>query len=102
MSQLVSAAINGETSQPEDLSGPPAANRHRLPDERTGLTHHFSIAATRATSPLVFIRMGRRGEIFIRMAKEGSTPPCQGVYLRPQVQGEVVQRGGRAPGAGTL
>jgi ribonucleoside-diphosphate reductase alpha chain len=44
MSQLTSGATTGETTQQEDLSGPPAANRHRLPDERAGITHHFSIA----------------------------------------------------------
>jgi ribonucleoside-diphosphate reductase alpha chain len=26
------------------LSGPPPANRHRLPDERSAITYHFSIA----------------------------------------------------------
>jgi hypothetical protein len=44
MSQPMGAATDRETSQQEDLSGPPAANRHRLPDERAGITHHFSIA----------------------------------------------------------
>ncbi len=44
MSQLASVATNGETAQQEDLSGAPAANRQRLPDERVGITHHFSIA----------------------------------------------------------
>ena len=44
MSQFASAATNGERAQQEELSGPPAANRHRLPDERAGITHHFSIA----------------------------------------------------------
>jgi ribonucleoside-diphosphate reductase alpha chain len=44
MSQPVNAAAVRESPQQEDLSGPPAANRHRLPDERVGLTHHFSIA----------------------------------------------------------
>ena len=39
MSQLVGAATASDPSQQEDLSGPPAANRHRLPDERVGLTH---------------------------------------------------------------
>jgi hypothetical protein len=31
-----------QSPQQEDLSGPPAANRHRLPDERVGLTHHLA------------------------------------------------------------
>jgi hypothetical protein len=37
-------AVPARESPQEDLSGPPAANRRRLPDERVGLTHHFSIA----------------------------------------------------------
>jgi hypothetical protein len=49
MSQMVSEAALRETLQPEDLSGPPAANRHRLPDERVGITHHFSIDARRTS-----------------------------------------------------
>ena len=46
-----------------------------------------------STASVEVARLGRAG-----------TPPCQGVYLQPEVQGEVgsVQRGGRAPGAGTL
>jgi hypothetical protein len=72
MSQLESAATNRETAQ-EDLSGPPAANRHRLPDERVGLTHHFSIAGHEGYLTIGLYPNGQPGEIFIRMAKEGST-----------------------------
>jgi ribonucleoside-diphosphate reductase alpha chain len=73
MSQVVSATTTGETSQQEDLSGPPAANRHRLPDERVGLTHHFSIAGHEGYLTVGLYPNGQPGEIFIRMAKEGST-----------------------------
>jgi ribonucleoside-diphosphate reductase alpha chain len=73
MSQLASAATNRETAQQEDLFGPPAANRHRLPDERVGLTHHFSIAGHEGYLTVGFYPNGQPGEIFIRMAKEGST-----------------------------
>ena len=73
MSQLASAATNGETSQQENLSGPPAANRHRLPDERAGITHHFSIAGHEGYLTVGLYPNGQPGEIFIRMAKEGST-----------------------------
>ena len=73
MSQLASVAINGETVQQEDLSGPPAANRHRLPDERVGITHHFSIAGHEGYLTVGLYPNGQPGEIFIRMAKEGST-----------------------------
>jgi len=73
MSQLANAATNGETAQQEDLSGPPAANRHRLPDERAGITHHFSIAGHEGYLTVGLYPNGQPGEIFIRMAKEGST-----------------------------
>jgi ribonucleoside-diphosphate reductase alpha chain len=39
----VSPAATSEPTEQTDLSGPPAANRHRLPDERSAVTHHFSI-----------------------------------------------------------
>jgi ribonucleoside-diphosphate reductase alpha chain len=73
MSQLFSAATDRETSQQKDLSGPPAANRHRLPDERAGITHHFSIAGHEGYLNVGLYPNGQPGEIFIRMAKEGST-----------------------------
>lgn len=44
MSVLVSPAPSSEPTGQEHLSGPPLANRHRLPDERIAITHHFSIA----------------------------------------------------------
>jgi hypothetical protein len=44
MSAPVNATPASEAPQQEDLTGPPAANRHCLPDERVGVTHHFSIA----------------------------------------------------------
>jgi ribonucleoside-diphosphate reductase alpha chain len=73
MSQMVSEAALRDTLQQEDLSGPPAANRHRLPDERVGITHHFSIAGHEGYLTVGLYPNGQPGEIFIRMAKEGST-----------------------------
>jgi ribonucleoside-diphosphate reductase alpha chain len=73
MSQLASAATDRETSRQEDLCGPPAANRHRLPDERVGLTHHFCIAGHEGYLTVGLYPNGQPGEIFIRMAKDGST-----------------------------
>jgi ribonucleoside-diphosphate reductase alpha chain len=73
LSQLASAATDRETAQQEDLSGPPAANRHRLPDERAGITHHFSIAGHEGYLTVGLYPNGQPGEIFVRMAKEGST-----------------------------
>ena len=53
--------------------GPPAANRHRLPDERVALTHHFSVGGHEGYLTVGLYPNGEPGEIFIRMAKEGST-----------------------------
>jgi ribonucleoside-diphosphate reductase alpha chain len=44
-----------------------------LPDERVGLTHHFSIAGHEGYLTVGLYPNGQPGEIFIRMAKEGST-----------------------------
>jgi ribonucleoside-diphosphate reductase alpha chain len=73
ISQPVNAAPARESRQQEDLSRPPAANRHRLPDERVGRTHHFSIAGHEGYLTVGLYPNGQPGEIFIRMAKEGST-----------------------------
>jgi ribonucleoside-diphosphate reductase alpha chain len=56
-----------------DLLGPPAANRHRLPNERAAVTHHFTIGDHEGYLTLGLYPNGQPGEIFIRMAKAGST-----------------------------
>jgi len=53
--------------------GPPRAIRHRLPDERASLTHKFNIAGHEGYITVGLYPNGQPGEIFIRMAKEGST-----------------------------
>ena len=68
-----SAETKAEALQQEDLSGPPRANRHRLQDERAAVTHHFSIAGHEGYLTVGLYPNGQPGEIFIRMAKEGST-----------------------------
>jgi ribonucleoside-diphosphate reductase alpha chain len=61
------------SATPVDLSGPPAAIRHRLPSERMALTHHFSIAGHEGYMTIGLYPSGQPGELFLRMAKEGST-----------------------------
>ena len=56
-----------------DLSGAPRAVRHRLPEERMAVTHHFGIAGHEGYITVGLYPNGQPGEIFIRMAKEGST-----------------------------
>jgi ribonucleoside-diphosphate reductase alpha chain len=58
---------------PEALQGPPRAVRHRLPEERPSLTHKFSIAGHEGYITVGLYPNGQPGEIFIKMAKEGST-----------------------------
>ena len=58
---------------PEATQGPPRAVRHRLPEERPSLTHKFSIAGHEGYITAGLYPNGQPGEIFIKMAKEGST-----------------------------
>ena len=55
------------------MSGPPAAVRKKLPDERQSLTHKFSIAGHEGYIHVGLYETGEPGEIFVKMAKEGST-----------------------------
>jgi ribonucleoside-diphosphate reductase alpha chain len=57
----------------QDLNAPPRAVRHRLPDERASVTHKFSIAGHEGYITVGLYPTGQPGEIFIKMAKEGST-----------------------------
>ena len=52
--------------------GSPAVRR-RLPDERHSLTHHFSVGGQEGYVTVGLYEDGLPGELFIRMAKEGST-----------------------------
>src|SRR6201988_4891023 len=49
------------------------AVRRRLPDERHSLTHHFSVGGQEGYVTVGLHEDGAPGEMFIRMAKEGST-----------------------------
>ena len=68
----VTASDAPEMAAPEPV-GPPAANRHRLPDERPAITHHFAVGGHEGYLTVGLYPNGQPGEIFIRMAKEGST-----------------------------
>jgi len=52
--------------------GTPAVRR-RLPDERHSLTHHFSVGGQEGYVTIGLYEDSLPGEMFIRMAKEGST-----------------------------
>jgi ribonucleoside-diphosphate reductase alpha chain len=53
-------------------AGPPMANRYKLPDERASFTHKFSIGGHEGYVTVGMYEDGSPGEIFVRMAKEGS------------------------------
>jgi ribonucleoside-diphosphate reductase alpha chain len=57
----------------QDPNAPPRAVRHRLPEERASITHKFSIAGHEGYITVGLYPTGQPGEIFIKMAKEGST-----------------------------
>ncbi|NJM91071.1 MAG: vitamin B12-dependent ribonucleotide reductase, partial [Myxococcales bacterium] len=52
--------------------GAPMANRYKLPDERHSFTHKFTIAGHEGYITVGMYEDGSPGEIFVRMAKEGS------------------------------
>jgi ribonucleoside-diphosphate reductase alpha chain len=62
-----------EKQQLEQLGIAPSAVRRKLPDERESITHKFSIGGHEGYITVGKYEDGSPGEIFITMAKEGST-----------------------------
>ena len=60
-------------SDAHDSKQPPRAVRHRLPAERASVTHKFGLGGHEGYITVGLYPNGQPGEIFIRMAKEGST-----------------------------
>jgi ribonucleoside-diphosphate reductase alpha chain len=58
---------------PATASAPPQPRRQRLPETRHSLTHKFDIQGHEGYLTVGFFEDGRPGELFITMAKEGST-----------------------------
>jgi len=56
-----------------DLNSPPRAVRHRLQEERMSVTHKFKVADHEGYITVGLYPNGEPGELFIKMAKEGST-----------------------------
>jgi ribonucleoside-diphosphate reductase alpha chain len=53
-------------------AGPPMSIRYKLPTERRSITHKFQIAGHEGYITVGMYDSGSPGEIFVRMAKEGS------------------------------
>src|SRR6202140_831868 len=57
----------------DNLNAPPRAVRHRLQEERASITHKFKIGDHEGYITVGLYPNGEPGELFITMAKEGST-----------------------------
>ena len=68
----LSPSAESSDSGPGDPRERRAVRRH-LPDERHSLTHHFSVGGQEGYVTVGLYEDGLPGELFIRMAKEGST-----------------------------
>ncbi|MCU1320973.1 MAG: ribonucleoside-diphosphate reductase, adenosylcobalamin-dependent [Acidobacteriaceae bacterium] len=71
LQQITAAAL--QNSDSADAKSPPRAVRHRLPAERASVTHKFGLGGHEGYITVGLYPSGQPGEIFIRMAKEGST-----------------------------
>jgi len=72
----LSTGMSGQSGAQEPIDEslePPRAVRHRLPDERLSITHKFNVAGHEGYLTVGLYKNGMPGELFITMAKEGST-----------------------------
>jgi len=67
------SSTRSDAPSAQDVNAPPRAVRHRLPEERASLTHKFSLSGHEGYITVGLYPSGEPGEIFIKMAKEGST-----------------------------
>ena len=65
--------VSAPQAQEDDLNGPPRAVRNRLKEERMSVTHKFNIGGHEGYITVGLYPNGEPGELFIKMAKEGST-----------------------------
>ena len=61
------------SAEEENLNGPPRAVRHKLQEERASITHKFKVGDHEGYITVGLYPNGKPGELFITMAKEGST-----------------------------
>lgn len=74
--ELAPTARNGAGPHPIQSSASddrPRAVRRRLPDERQSVTHRFSVGGHKGYITVGLYPNGEPGELFITMAKEGSS-----------------------------
>ncbi|HET8824593.1 MAG TPA: vitamin B12-dependent ribonucleotide reductase, partial [Terriglobales bacterium] len=77
LSKKEDAGIAARTAQAvieeQDQHAPPRAVRHKLEDERMSITHKFNVGGHEGYITVGLYPSGDPGELFITMAKEGST-----------------------------
>ena len=66
-------AVAASQIEEEDMNAPPRANRHKLQEERASITHKFKVGDHEGYITVGLYPNGEPGELFITMAKEGST-----------------------------
>ena len=71
-SQPLSTSLDKEKKK-DVVDGEPKAVRRKLPDERKAVTHKFDIAGHEGYLTVGLYEDGTPGELFVTMAKEGST-----------------------------
>jgi ribonucleoside-diphosphate reductase alpha chain len=57
----------------ENLDAPPRSVRHKLQEERASITHKFKVGDHEGYITVGLYPSGEPGELFVKMAKEGST-----------------------------
>ncbi|MGP0019424.1 MAG: vitamin B12-dependent ribonucleotide reductase [Candidatus Sulfotelmatobacter sp.] len=67
------AAAQHHIDDEEDMNAPPRAVRHKLQEERASITHKFKVGDHEGYITVGLYPNGQPGELFITMAKEGST-----------------------------
>ena len=73
LSDKSSVASVPSVVEEEDLNAPPRAIRHKLQEERASITHKFKVGDHEGYITVGLYPNGDPGELFITMAKEGST-----------------------------
>src|SRR6202451_4218310 len=73
LSKKGDAVAAAAPAQEENLNGPPRAVRHKLQAERRSITHKFNVGGHEGYITVGLYPDDSVGEIFITMAKEGST-----------------------------
>jgi ribonucleoside-diphosphate reductase alpha chain len=73
LSSGVERAPSPAALEVDNLDAPPRALRHKLKEERMSITHKFNVGGHEGYIIVGLYPDGQPGEIFVKMAKEGST-----------------------------